>query len=77
MKIGMMRKMLVSAAMLAVAACQNGENTDARAGLTKRQADSALGASGLPGATGITRAITAGDSAAARSSRLDSLATEN
>jgi hypothetical protein len=41
--------------------------------LTRRQKDSVLGASRLPGAKGIRGALTAQDSAAARNARLDSI----
>jgi hypothetical protein len=41
--------------------------------LTRRQRDSAIGASGLPGARGVQRALQAADTAAARRARLDSL----
>lgn len=41
--------------------------------MTGRQRDSVIGASTLPGATGVSRAIGATDSAAARNARLDSL----
>jgi|RifCSP16_2_1023846.scaffolds.fasta_scaffold193899_2 hypothetical protein len=44
--------------------------------LTRRQRDSAIGASGLPGAQGVRGAIEAQDSAAARNRRLDSIARE-
>lgn len=41
--------------------------------LTQRQRDSVLGASGLPGAQGVQKALQAADSAAARGARLDSI----
>jgi len=41
--------------------------------LTRRQKDSILGASRLPGAKGISRALSAQDSAAAQNARLDSI----
>jgi len=41
--------------------------------LTRRQKDSILGASRLPGARGIRGALSAQDSAAARSARVDSI----
>lgn len=41
--------------------------------LTRRQRDSVLGASRLPGARGIRGALTAQDSAAARNARVDSI----
>jgi hypothetical protein len=41
--------------------------------MTQRQRDSVLGASQLPGATGVRGALRAGDSAAARRAREDSI----
>ncbi|HEX6250834.1 MAG TPA: hypothetical protein VFZ56_05325 [Gemmatimonadaceae bacterium] len=61
---------------LAALACGSGEQTEAQPEMTQRQRDSAIGASSLPGARGVTRALDASDSAAARSSRLDSLGAE-
>lgn len=71
-----MRKLILLTGMLALAACQSDETADSRGDLTKRQADSAIGASGLPGASGVTRAMNAADSAAARNARFDSAARE-
>lgn len=70
-----MRTFLFLAGMLGLAACRSDE-AEPRSALTKRQADSAIGASGLPGARGVTRAMNAADSAAARNARLDSAAME-
>ena len=39
---------------------------------TRRQIDSAIGVSGLPGAQGVTKAMGVADSAAASAARLDS-----
>ena len=41
--------------------------------LTRRQKDSILGASRLPGAQGISKALSAQDSAAARNARVDTI----
>lgn len=71
-----MRKLILVTGLLAIAACRSDETPESRSSLTKRQADSAIGASGLPGARGVTRAMNAADSAAARNARLDSAATE-
>lgn len=71
-----MQKLIILAGILALAACGSDETPASRAELTKRQADSAIGASGLPGARGITRAMDAADSAAARNARMDSVARE-
>ncbi len=59
--------------LLVPAAC-GGDKPPAGEPLTQRQRDSAIAASGLPGARGIERATGASDSAAARNVRLDSLA---
>lgn len=68
-----MQKLIFLAGTLALAACQSGETPDSGPEPTKRQADSAIGASGLPGAQGISRAMDAADSAAARNARMDSV----
>ena len=70
-----MRKLIFLAGLVGLA-CRSDETPDFGAELTKRQADSAIGASGLPGARGITRAMNAADSAAARNARMDSVARE-
>jgi len=44
----------------------NGDRPEHRAAMTQRQRDSALGASRLPGASGVAGALKAADSAAAR-----------
>lgn len=60
-----------------LAACGGGEGQANRPDtLTRRQRDSAIGASNLPGAQGVRGALQAQDSAAARNARLDSLARE-
>ncbi|MEX0909348.1 MAG: hypothetical protein WDZ58_06240 [Gemmatimonadaceae bacterium] len=71
-----MQKLMILAGMLALAGCRSGETPESGTELTKRQADSAIGASGLPGAQGITRAMNAADSVAARNARMDSAAGE-
>jgi hypothetical protein len=43
---------------------------------TERERDSIIGASRLPGATGVRRAMAEQDSAATRNSRLDSVANQ-
>jgi hypothetical protein len=43
---------------------------------TERERDSVIGASRLPGATGVRRAMAEQDSAAARNGRLDSVANQ-
>ena len=75
----MMRRSMLHAgglALLAALACGRGERPETQPELTQRQRDSAIGASSLPGARGVMRALDASDSAAARSSRLDSLSAQ-
>jgi hypothetical protein len=72
-----MPRMLARAAlvlMLAFTACTAGNQSKRPA--TQRERDSVLGASQLPGATGVRGAIRAQDSAAARNARLDSVASQ-
>lgn len=69
---------LLAVVWLAVAACGGGREAGRGAAatrdtLTRRQRDSAIGASNLPGAGGVRRALEASDTAAARRARLDSL----
>ena len=58
-------------------ACSGGEESSANATvedtLTRRQRDSIIGESPLPGAQGVRGAMRAADSAAARMERLDSI----
>lgn len=60
---------------LVLAACVKSERPSSATTdtLTRRQRDSVLGASRLPGARGIRGALSAQDSAAARNARLDSI----
>lgn len=60
---------IIMAACL-LAAC--GASKPKPAPLTQRQHDSVIGASGLPGATGVRGATRLADSQAARNARLDS-----
>jgi hypothetical protein len=57
--------------------CGSSDNTDSAAGsrdsLTQHQRDSVLGASRLPGARPVQRALDVADSANARAARMDSL----
>jgi hypothetical protein len=66
---------LASAALLVVCACASAKDQSKRPA-TERERDSVLGASQLPGATGVSGALRAQDSAAARNSRLDSVANQ-
>jgi hypothetical protein len=65
----------VLTALLLCTGCGSGEDHAKRA-LTERERDSVLGTSRLPGATGIRGALRSQDSAAARNSRLDSVANQ-
>ena len=61
--------------MLLLAACSSSDTPgNRRDTMTQRQRDSVLGQSGLPGASGVTKALNAADSAKARQARLDSAA---
>jgi hypothetical protein len=53
-------------------ACSTRDDSATADSLTRRERDSALGQSGIPGAGGITKALGASDSAKARQARLDS-----
>ena len=69
------RPVLVSTILLIVTACSPGKEQSKRQA-TQHERDSVLGASRLPGATGVRGAIRAQDSAVARNSRLDSVANQ-
>jgi hypothetical protein len=56
-----------------LAACSGQSQEGGADSLTQRQRDSIVGASGLPGAQGIQKALQAADSAEARGARLDSM----
>ena len=60
---------------LVLVSCGKAQTSGRGAGdtLTRRQRDSVLGASRLPGARGIRGALQAQDSAAARNARADSI----
>ena len=71
-----MRKVL--GVFLLLTACSSGtpdraENADS---LTRAQKDSVIGASGLPGAKGVNRALDLADSTAARRARIDSISSQ-
>jgi hypothetical protein len=58
-------------------ACSGGNGaSDADRPLTERQRDSLIGASALPGAKGVQKAMAAADSAAARRALEDSIASQ-
>ena len=60
------------ALLLVLTACSDHEQPKRPA--TERERDSVLGASRLPGATGVRGALRAQDTAAAQNARLDSVA---
>jgi hypothetical protein len=66
-----------AAGLLLAVACSGG-SPDGGSGeadsLTRRQRDSAVAESGLPGAAGVRGAMDAADSASARAGRIDSMA---
>jgi uncharacterized lipoprotein NlpE involved in copper resistance len=63
---------LVLVLVLTSNGCSN--RADPKRATSERQRDSVLGASKLPGASGVRGAMAAQDSAAARNARLDSVA---
>jgi hypothetical protein len=60
--------------LLTSAACSSPD--DSKRPASERERDSVLGASRLPGATGVRGALRAQDSAAAQNARLDSVASQ-
>ena len=67
----------LAAALLLAVACSGGSPDGGSEGadsLTRRQRDSAVAESGLPGAAGVRGAMDVADSAAARAGRIDSTA---
>jgi hypothetical protein len=67
---------LASTVLLLVCAACASKKDQAKRPATERERDSMLGASRLPGATGVRGALRAQDSAAARNSRFDSVANQ-
>jgi hypothetical protein len=69
-----LRKILLAIATIVIGAvaCGKDESDTSKRELTQREKDSILGASQIPGAKAVKRAITSADSAAARQARLDS-----
>ncbi|HEX9580065.1 MAG TPA: hypothetical protein VF970_03090 [Gemmatimonadales bacterium] len=70
-----MRAMTLTLGLAILAACSGGQAGSQQRpdSLTRRQRDSAIGASNIPGAQGVRRALEVSDTAAARRARLDSL----
>lgn len=71
-----MRSCLATLVMACLLASCSDNSPGPRAPLTQRQHDSVIGASGLPGATGVRGALRVSDSFAARRARIDSAARE-
>jgi hypothetical protein len=61
--------------LLVCASCGSGKEQAKRPG-SERERDSVLGASRLPGATGVRGALRVQDTAAAQNARLDSVANQ-
>lgn len=66
-------KRLVLAALLTVGCSRSDTVANDRDTMTQRQRDSVLAQSGLPGAKGVGKALSAADSIRARNAQLDSL----
>ena len=66
------KRILSVVAAVLISAC-SGEKPAAKRPLTQRERDSAIGASRLPGASGVRGALRAQDSIQARNNRLDSI----
>jgi hypothetical protein len=66
---------VIAAFAIGATACSKDE-TETKRDLTQREKDSILGASTIPGAKAVKRAMTSADSATARQTRLDSAERE-
>lgn len=64
---------LATAAAVLLACSPSQTPANNRDTMTQRQRDSVLGQSRLPGAQGVTKAMSAADSARARNAQLDSI----
>lgn len=67
-----MKKLALLFTALVATAC-GPTDTAARDSMTQRERDSVLAQSGLPGARGVGKALTAADSVRARNAQLDSV----
>lgn len=67
-----MRKLVMLLALLAVGGCAPRDERKPAARKTERERDSVLGASKIPGASGVGAALRVSDSATARRAREDS-----
>jgi hypothetical protein len=78
-EVGTMKAHLPVATLIVVlvlAACARDDGDVNKRQLTQREKDSILGASQIPGAKAVSRAMTSADSATARALRLDSAQKE-
>jgi hypothetical protein len=66
-------KRLILAALITVGCSRSETAANDRDTMTQRQRDSVLAQSGLPGAKGVGKALSAADSVRARNAQLDSL----
>lgn len=67
-----MTRALSALLVLALAACSSSSGGNNRDTMTQRQKDSVLGQSGIPGAQGVTKALTASDSVKSHQAQVDS-----
>jgi hypothetical protein len=58
--------------VIAVAGCAKDDSADSKPELTRREKDSIIANSQIPGAKAVKKSMTAADSATARQTRLDS-----
>jgi hypothetical protein len=58
--------------VIAVAGCTKDDSADSRPELTRREKDSIIANSQIPGAKAVKKSMTSADSATARQTRLDS-----
>jgi len=71
-----MRILIAGVLLVFSASCGSQETPQQQEPTSQRTRDSAVAASGLPGAAGVGAAMSVADSAAARRARLDSLTQE-
>lgn len=68
-----MRFAIMLVIFVALSCRGSGDHDEPADPMTQRQRDSVIGASNLPGARGVQKALEAADTAAARRARLDSM----
>lgn len=66
------RALSIISLVILVACSKKPENTTAQDTLTRRERDSAIGASAIPGAQGVQKAMNAADTINAHTSAIDS-----